>query len=149
MSRSTVRNRLEAEDSGLKVIEAARLGNQSRVTYGNPSNPASRLIVHYEDGRVVESVCPASGRRLPPSPKRRYELSLGLPESRCHAILCQTPGMQRYGFPPEVDAQGCERILYGDPRDARTTIVVKVKDQRLVSARWFGTGESLLSENAR
>jgi hypothetical protein len=149
MSRRTIEKRFEAEDTGSRVLEAEHLYNQSRIIYGNPSDAATKVVVHYEDWRVVESLCPATGRRLPPEPKQRYALSVGMSESACDAELCQTPGFQRYGFPPQVDDLGRERVLYGNPRDAKTTIVAKVKDQRLVSARWFGTGESLLAEDAR
>lgn len=106
------------------------------------------MVVHLEDGRVVEMLSPATGERLPAKPKPHITLSVGMSPAECESVLLTLPGFQKYYFPALESAEP-GRILIGDPRDATTTVVLVVSRGLLKKAYWFGTGESLLSANDR
>jgi hypothetical protein len=141
MTRRVVQEHLDTVLAGWEVVATATLGNQNRVSYGTDS--AVRMVVHYEGMTAIEIYDASTGDRLPRDPKETYALRAGMPADACDAEARKTPGVQRM-FELDSKTKGCKDVVYANPKDALSVIVLTFRDDRLEDAHWFGTGESLL-----
>ena len=86
--------------------------------------------------------------RFPPDPKQEYGISFGMSVDACDAVFQETPEV-RFCMSMGVNQDGQDQLVYANPRDARSVIILTVKNGGLVDACWFGTGESLLLDKRK